>query len=193
MERGPALLQMMVHGKAAPAGSKTADPVMRKDPNGGPPVPVLDRRGRPIMRQRHASNTTKPWMNLVAQQAAYEWGSRDLLDGPVWIETISYEPRPKSHYRSGQYGHLLKPTAAAYPHHTTTGDSDKLRRAIQDALTGIVYVDDKLVVSGDDWKFYGPKAQCSIRVGLMKELTVVDLGLVEPSDPEGQETLLAAA
>lgn len=190
MERGSALLEMVVHGQAAPAGSKTADPVMRSTANG--PMPVLDGRGRPIVRQRHASRTTKPWMNLVAQQAAYTWGSRPLLDGPIWIEVVCWEPRPKAHYRSGQYAHLLNPKAPAYPHHTQTGDSDKLRRAIQDALTGIVYVDDKLVVSGDDWKAYGPKAKCSIRLGLMKELTVVDLGLVEPSDPVGQETLIAA-
>lgn len=192
MERGPALLTIVVHGQAAPAGSKTADPVMRELP-GGERVPVIDpATGKPKFRQRHAGESTKPWMNTVAQQAAYTWGCKPLLEGPVWIEVVCFEPRPKSHFRSGQFAHLLKPDAPAYPHITRTGDSDKLRRAIQDALTGVVYRDDKLVVSGDDWKAYGEKAKASIRVGLMKELTAVDLGLAEPVDPAGQETLLAA-
>lgn len=192
MERGTALLEMTVHGQAAPAGSKTADPVMRKGLDGRW-VPVVDGRGRPIMRQRHASKATKPWMNLVAQQAALHWGNRPLLDGAVWVELRCYEPRPKAHYRSGQFAHLLRPEAPAYPHQTRTGDSDKLRRAVQDALSGVVYVDDKLVVDGDDRKFYGESAKAVIRVGLMKAQNVVELGLVEPRDPAGQESLLAAA
>lgn len=182
---------MTVHGQAAPAGSKTADPIMRKDAVGRI-VPVLDGRGRPVMRQRHASKTTKPWMNLVAQQAALLWGGKPLLGGAVWVELICFEPRPKSHYRSGQYSHLLKPDAPAYPHITKTGDSDKLRRAVQDALSGVVYADDKLVVDGDDRKLYGPAAKAIIRVGLMKAQNVVELGLAEPADPKGQESLIAA-
>jgi Holliday junction resolvase RusA-like endonuclease len=86
----------------------------------------------------------------------------------------------------------LKPDAPAYPHRTSTGDSDKLRRAVQDALTGVVYLDDKLVVDGADRKDYHSRACCIIHVGLMEAQTAVEAGLAEPLDPVGQETLLAA-
>lgn len=191
MKRGSALLEITVAGQAAPAGSKAADPVMRELP-GGERVPVLDEKGKPRFRQRHSSGTTKPWMNTVAQQAAYAWGSKPLLEGAVWVEILSLEPRPKGHYRSGQFSHILHPNAPAYPHKTKTGDSDKLRRAVQDALTGVVYLDDKLVVDGADRKDYHSRACCIIHVGLMEAQTVVDLGLVEPA-PEAQETLQLAA
>jgi Holliday junction resolvase RusA-like endonuclease len=183
---------MTVAGQAAPAGSKTADPVMRKDGD-GVVRPVLDpKTRRPIFRQRHANSHTKPWMERVANQAAAAWGNRPLLDGAVWVEILSLEPRPKSHYRTGRFSHLLRPDAPAYPHRTQTGDSDKLRRAVQDALTGVVYLDDKLVVDGADRKDYFSHACCIIHVGLMEAQTALEAGLAEPTDPVGQETLLAA-
>lgn len=192
MERGKTLLEMTVAGQAAPAGSKAADPVMLDQPDGSR-VPKLDYKGKPIFRQRHSSGTTKPWMQRVAMEAMAKWGARPLLEGPVWIEILSLEPRPKSHYRTGRYSHLLRPDAPAYPHITKTGDSDKLRRAVQDALTGVVYRDDKLVVDGTDRKDYYRSACCIIHVGLMAATTCLERGLVEPAEPEGQETLLAAA
>lgn len=185
---------MKVAGQAAPAGSKTADPVMRKNPTGGLPIPVLDpKTGRPIVRQRHANEHTRPWMDIVAQQARYMWGAKPLLEGAVWCELRCYQPRPKTHFRTGRFSHLLRPDAPAYPHKTKTGDSDKLRRAVQDALTGVVYLDDKLVVDGDDRKFYSDRAYAVIRVGLMAAQTTLDAGLVESPDPVGQPSLLAAA
>jgi Holliday junction resolvase RusA-like endonuclease len=194
MKRGPALLEMTVAGRPEPAGSKTADPIMRRDGD-GTVRPVLDGRGRPVFRQRHANPKTKPWMNRVAEQAAAMWGGRALLDGAVWVEILSLEPRPKSHYRTGRYSHLLHPDAPAYPHRTSTGDSDKLRRAVQDALTGVVYRDDKLVVDGGDRKDYWTSACCIIHVGLMEAQTCFDLGIAAALDavPEGQETLAIAA
>jgi len=192
MERGKKVLDITIAGQAAPAGSKTADPVMRKGPLG--PEPVLDQRGRPVVRQRHANKNTRPWMDRVAGEARVAWGRQPLLDGAVWIEILCLEPRPSSHYRTGKFSHLLKPGAPAYPHRTSTGDSDKLRRAVQDALSGVVWVDDKLVVSGGDAKDYGEHACCIIQVGLMVEQTAADRGLAEipQINPVGQETLIAA-
>lgn len=182
-------------GRPEPAGSKTADPIMRRDGD-GQLRPVLDGRGRPVFRQRHANSKTKPWMSRVAEQAQSIWGSKPLLEGAVWVEILSLEPRPKSHYRTGRFSHLLRPDAPAFPHRTSTGDSDKLRRAVQDALTGVVYRDDKLVVDGADRKDYWTKSCCIVHVGLMEAQTCLDLGLADPPEsepPAGQESLLAVA
>lgn len=220
--RGPELLRLIIPGQPAPSGSRTADPIMKNNPlydptqptkeprivvppdqsllllTGNPKkIPVLDDHGRPMVRQRHASKETEPWMELVAYHAKMAWAGRELLDGALWIDMESWETRPKAHYRTGKFSHLLKPDAPAYPYRTMTGDSDKLRRAIEDALTDVVWIDDKRVTWGADVKDFAEnvgetEAKAVIRVGRMEAQTVTDLGLVSP-DPEGQASLLAAA
>lgn len=217
--RGPMLLKMTLPGIAAPSGSRTADPIMKNNPLYDPTkssnpritvknnrveivgnpkrIPVLDEHGRPMVRQRHASKTTEPWMEFVEYHAKMAWAGKELLDGALWIDFESYETRPKAHYRTGKFAHLLRPDAPAYPHSTVTGDSDKLRRAIEDALTDVVWIDDKRVTWGADQKDFAENIGerepfAVITLGRMEAQTVTDLGLVSP-DPQGQSSLLAAA
>lgn len=72
------------------------------------------------------------WRALVRQQA--QDASEVLLDGPVAIEATFMLPRPKS-----------RPKWQIWP--TSAPDLDKLIRAIGDALTGVVLVDDAQVVN----------------------------------------------
>jgi Holliday junction resolvase RusA-like endonuclease len=61
------------------------------------------------------------------------------LDGPVEVELLFRLPRPAP----GQRGSVI---AAGMPIHQTSGDTDKLERAILDALkTAHVYTDDSRV------------------------------------------------
>lgn len=53
-----------------------------------------------------------------------------------------YIPRPKNHFRTGRYSHLLKDDAPVYPTARQYGDTDKYLRAIGDALTAIDIVGD---------------------------------------------------
>jgi len=195
MERGREVFCLIVYGQPAGAGSKTAQPIGKRGQE------ARDKDGRLILVYRPASKFTKPWMDLVAKEAAIGWRDRVPMDGALWVEIDCYEVRPKDHFTAGG---RLKPDAPAHPHQTTTHDSGKMRRAIEDALTNAaVWVDDKRVVDGHDRKHYcDQEAQVRdeeswrepravIRIGVMAAQTVAEAGITSPPAP-GQEQLIAA-
>lgn len=88
----------------------------------------------------------KPWRQAVA--AAAIAAGVQILDGAVGLEITFYLPRPKGHY--GKRG--LLPSAPEVP--TKYPDSDKVLRAVQDALKGIAYRDDSQVTDPAPHKRY---------------------------------------
>lgn len=194
-EKGPELLRLTIWGQPAGAGSKTAEVCTRKNER-GVKVPIKD-GDRYVLRYRHASKFTEPWMNVVEREAGIAWKGDPPLDGALWLECEFFECRPSTHYFDRKAGRVLRPDASAYPDATKTHDVDKMRRAISDSLTNAkVLADDKRIVGGFAWKDFAenigenePKAV--IRVGRMAKQTVEDLGLVTP-DPAGQFALTLA-
>jgi len=76
----------------------------------------------------------KSWRHLVAVEASRALkGNGVLLEGAVGVAATFYLPRPKS------LGAKTRP-------HVTRPDSDKLARAVLDALTKVVWGDDSQVV-----------------------------------------------
>jgi Holliday junction resolvase RusA-like endonuclease len=73
------------------------------------------------------------------------------LDLECRLEVKFWLPRPKSHYRTGRNNHLVKAGAAKYPHQ----DVDNLLKGAMDAASGVLYVDDRLVVEVCATKGYG--------------------------------------
>jgi hypothetical protein len=192
MDPGPELLRMRIHGQPAGAGSKT--PVPNGRWQGKRFIPFTDGRGVPVVSLRPASKLTEPWMELVEREAAIAWAGREPLSGPLWVDLTCFETRPQAHYRTGRYAHLLRPDAPAFPDVTTTHDSGKMRRAIEDALTNAkVWTDDKRIVDGRDRKRYAdpphkPEPCAVIRVGRMIASTATEAGLISP-DPADQAAL----
>lgn len=195
MERGGELLRLTVYGQAAGAGSKTAEVVTKAGPGPRGRVPVL-KDGLFILRYRHASKFTGPWMDAVTKEAGIAWRGREPLDGALWLDATFLEVRPSTHYFQRKSGRVLRPDAPAHPAVTDTHDVDKMRRAISDSLTNAgVLADDKRVVGGEAWKDYvenigETEAKAVIRVGRMKAQTVADLGIATP-DPAEQPSLLS--
>jgi Holliday junction resolvase RusA-like endonuclease len=98
------------------------------------------------------SKDQKQWMSDVkkfAEQPAYF----ELITGPVKLTLRFYFLRPKSHYGTGRNVGILKKSAPAF--HTKTPDLTKLVRCTEDALKGVIWVDDRQVVSQDTFKDYG--------------------------------------
>ena len=62
--------------------------------------------------------------------------------GPVELEIMFYLDRPSS------------VSTVKRPHPTVPPDIDKLIRAVQDSLTGVVYEDDSQVIRVLAWKVY---------------------------------------
>lgn len=106
------------------------------------------RRGNKVVLVE-SSKGLPGWRTAVREGAAV----LPRLVGEVHVELIFAMPRPKSHYRTGRFAHLLKPSAPLF--HSVKPDVDKLERAVFDALTqaGVVE-DDCRIVSSCSQKVY---------------------------------------
>lgn len=117
-------IRLTVHGTAQPQGSKTGF--------------VNRATGKVVMREGktvEARDAFKDWRGAVAH-AARDWQQdhvQALLDESVAVEVTFYLPRPKSAPK-------WKLWAAGRP------DLDKLARAVLDAITGTLLVNDSRVV-----------------------------------------------
>ena len=111
----------------------------------GKPAPQGSKRhvGRGVMVE--SSKRCKPWRQDVRHTALDlrpdDWYAN--MDAAITLSVVFIFARPKSHFRAnGQ----LKPSA---PAHCTgrIGDVSKLVRAVEDAMTGIIYNDDAQIIS----------------------------------------------
>ena len=95
-----------------------------------------------------------PWRQSVLA-AAMRIYTDVPLTGPVVLTAHFYFPRPKCHYGSGRNADVLKDGAPR--HHITKPDATKLLRALEDALTAVIWRDDNQVVEQHVEKMYGPR------------------------------------
>lgn len=113
-----------VNGIAAPQGSKNA-------------IPIKNKAGTIVgTNMVESSKKVGPWRQRIAaagEVAMYRFGAKPF-EGAVRVHLRFILPRPKS---------TPKVTPPAIK---KNGDIDKLARAVLDALTGPVLVDDCLVV-----------------------------------------------
>lgn len=142
------LLNMTVYGEARPQGSKRA----------------FVRNGRAIVV--NDCPATKSWRQEIATEAERLYADEPYT-GPVYLELHFVRPRPKGHYGSGKNASVLK--AAAPQHPTTKPDTVKLARAVEDALTGIVWRDDSQVVDHRLRKLFGDTHRTEIGVYAIEE------------------------
>lgn len=146
-------LSFTVFGPAQPAGSKRAF--------------VMKGTNRAIVTD--ANPKASVWKEQVAREAgiATGVGVHVLFCGPLSLEVLFVLPRPKAHYRTGKHAHELRPDA---PHfHTKKPDATKLLRAVEDAMTGVVWRDDAQVAHQVVRKVYGHPVRCEITVREMPE------------------------
>jgi crossover junction endodeoxyribonuclease RusA len=139
----PTPVAFTVAGTPAPGGSKTA----YRLPTGR--TVVVD-----------ACKRNGAWKGAVAAAAAGAMTGREAFLGPLELRVELYLPRPKAHYRKDG----IRPDAPRW--HDVRPDATKLLRAIEDAMTGIVWVDDSQVVRQLVEKRYadtGPRVDVTVR------------------------------
>lgn len=121
----------------------------------GSKVAGVAKNGRAFMRESGASRLT-PWRHEVSAQALAamrQAGRQDPFSGPVRLRLDFAFPRPRKHYRTGKRAAELRDDAPALL--TGKPDLSKLVRAVEDALTAIVYRDDSQVAVLSATKSYG--------------------------------------
>lgn len=112
------MITVRVNGNPAPQGSKT--------------FKGHARNGRAILVE--SSDRLKPWRAHVATAIRASMRGRQLFAGPVAVQLEFVMPRPKNLPKT-------RPTPPAIKR----PDSDKLARAILDAITGAAIHDDSQV------------------------------------------------
>lgn len=138
-------IQFVAYGLPKPAGSKRGFPIKRK--NGSIGVAIVD-----------ACKDTKSWQHVVAS-AAREAYNGPLLDGALVLTCCFYMPRIKGDFNS-KGG--LKPKAPSF--HLKKPDTTKLVRAVEDALSDVVWRDDVQVVQQFATKNYGEPARVEVLI-----------------------------
>lgn len=123
--------------------------------------------GRPLPLQRH--RCVKSTNRMYDPSAA---AKRDFLRlciakrppcgalaGPLAVHLKFRMPRPKSHFRTGKFNHVLRADAPTL--HTKTPDVDNLAKFVLDALNGTFYVDDAQIVRLSAVKDYASAEECA--------------------------------
>jgi Holliday junction resolvase RusA-like endonuclease len=121
------MIRFFVPGKPQPAGSKKGFAIKRGGQYTGRVAVVDD------------NDKSRDWKAQVAWTARQARGTP--MEGPIELTLQFFMQRPKGHYNAKG---LLKPSAPRYP--TTKPDATKLLRAVEDAMTGIVWRDDAQIV-----------------------------------------------
>lgn len=135
-------------------------PILRK---GG--VPVM-KGGRALTRAIEDNADLRHWRQQVASLAAEQMGGEPLWDGAVSLCLRFLRPRPKSHFGTGKNASKLK--ASADPHPIQRPDTVKLTRAVEDALTGVVWRDDSQVVHHELDKCWGERFELRVTIRHLK-------------------------
>tara|TARA_R100000781_G_C4037596_1_gene112855 strand:+ start:265 stop:678 length:414 start_codon:yes stop_codon:yes gene_type:complete len=127
-------------------------------------------KGDPIALKRHRSTRTGRMYDPSAKDKKQIWlqiakyKPKQPLNGDVFIQLIFVLKRPKSHYRTGKYKHLLKDNLPEY--HSFKPDLDNLVKMILDCISGKdkMIVDDCQVCRIQAEKVYGKNGRTEIYI-----------------------------
>ena len=126
--------------------------------------------GKPKALKRHRvarygrmydpSSTDKKemWLHIA------KYRPKQPLEGDIYLKTIFYMPRPKSHYRTGKYAHLLKDKFKDIRYHSCKPDLDNLVKMVADILQPQMICDDSQICILQAEKIYAeiPRSEITI-------------------------------
>jgi len=77
------------------------------------------------------------------------------LAGDIYLKLMFYMPRPKHHYKTGKYKHLLKDSYKGVIYHSLRPDLDNLVKMIADVIQPHMICDDSQICVLQAEKNYG--------------------------------------
>ena len=130
------MITFEVKGRPATAGSKR---------------PIIAGNGR-LRTIDSSGERGKSWRSSLVDKAL-EFHSGALLDGPLRLTLEFTFSRPKKHFFTGKRSTVLRDDAPSL--HTSKPDVTKLTRAVEDALTKVLWIDDAQIAETVQSKRYG--------------------------------------
>lgn len=111
--------------------------------------PRFARRGKFVTTY----SQTTDWKKVCIKNAKEIFACVGMYENAIRVDLDFFFQRPKSHYRTGKFSHLLRDDAPKY--HVKKGDIDNLAKAVYDAMTdaGLLH-DDCIIVRGMTSKSY---------------------------------------
>ena len=125
---------------------------------------TINGRPKSLARHRVARNgrmydpSSKDKKDIMLQIAKFK--PKRPLAGDIILSIRFTMPRPKHHFRTGKYSHLLKDHAPKY--HSVKPDLDNLVKLISDVLQPDFYVDDSQICQIYAEKMYGKQPNTAI-------------------------------
>lgn len=132
----------------------------------GSPVPYRERQrafqkdstGRPITYS-YKQRSTRDQQTVLRLAASNAMASRLPFAEPVVLDVIFYMPIPSGMRKADR--RLAEEECLP---HGKRPDRTQLIKTVEDALNGVVWTDDSLVVGGEAVKLYSPKPRTEIDV-----------------------------
>lgn len=155
-------LSFFVEGSPAPGGSKTAFVARRGDGS----IVMRPGTNMPVINMSDAGGkANKEWRNTVKWKGKEFMRGAPPFDCALKVQFIFFIQRPKCHFRTGKFAHILRDDAPEY--HTQAPDALKYARSTEDALTQVIWKDDSQNVrlcTEKRWCKPGEKEGCAITV-----------------------------
>jgi Holliday junction resolvase RusA-like endonuclease len=149
----PGTLLFTVEGRPQTAGSKVAVPITKAGARIGTRVVESgDRAAKRSWRE----DVRAAAREAIGQQAGWP------LDGPCAVELLFTRRRPQSHYGKRRGASYVKDSAPSLP--TTRPDLLKVARAVEDALSGITWHDDAVIVDEHLRKRWGEREGVTVTI-----------------------------
>jgi Holliday junction resolvase RusA-like endonuclease len=166
------MIQFFVSGIPRPGGSKKAFPIHTgkfKLNKKGKSVEIVK-----VVVSDAGGQKNKDWRSSVIEACRSVFTSIPLRV-PVKLSVIFYMPYRKGDFRTGKNKNFLKKDAPKI--HDKKPDCLKLLRSTEDALTGVLWMDDCQVAQIQAMKIY------SLRPGAFIQISLIADTLALPGDP----------
>ena len=163
------MIRFTVYGQPQSAGSKRAF------------VPINKKTGQPFRRKNGNGvvvsvvddNSKSRWWKQLVALAAQEHRPPAPLEGPIALTLTFVRVRPGGHFNKGKKtAGTLNGEGQSKPSPIAKPDVLKLARAVEDALTGIMWHDDAQICDERIVKRWGDAACVEIEVTRLAAATV---------------------
>jgi Holliday junction resolvase RusA-like endonuclease len=110
------------------------------------------------------ADSSREWKALVRDAAIEAMNGEPIFEGPLRLNLRVTLTRPKSHWTTK---HSLSAEGRRHLAPTTKPDLTSLLRAVEDALTHVVYADDSQIAEQGTAKVYGERPGIEVEVVML--------------------------